>query len=588
MVGNSGDITLQMPSDLRPTKVSALELDIPAQHVDKRRGITRLTVDIPSTSPKVTGKDPIHQHRSRWRTLEFYIYGIVFCIAIPIMLWIPVRLSDKSHPNYQMFKRRLEPGWLFGREIDNSDGQYRSVRNNIPLLTLLVFVFLTSKAVYTRVTSRFRSSQSENKLYLVPFLLLFSIVMLFGLCGTSAFKIFIILTFNYYIGKLSAGSRLGPIFTWLFNISILFANERYSGYHFTMIHPSLQFLDNIQGVYPRWHINFNITMLRLVSFNMDYYWARTRVGTQENGQALDNKQRTTTYHPLEIYSFQNYIAYALYSPLYIGGPIITFNDFMWQLRRPLQLSLRGKVRYLIRFLICLFTMEVIQHFMYVVAIKDTKAWHGDSAAELCMIGFWNLIIVWLKLLIPWRFFRLWALLDGIDPPENMVRCMANNYSALAFWRSWHRSYNLWIIRYIYIPLGGTKNLLFTSVLIFSFVALWHDLSFKLLAWGWLVSLFLVPEIAARYFLPPSKYDSKPWYRHVCAIGAVFNILMMMIANLVGFVIGTDGISYLLDQVFSSWEGIRFLFITCVCLFVASQVMFEYREEEIRKGIYRRC
>jgi hypothetical protein len=51
-----------------------------------------------------------------------------------------------------------------------------------------------------------------------------------------------------------------------------------------------------------------------------------------------------------------------------------------------------------------------------------------------------------KLLLPWRFFRLWALADGIDPPENMVRCMANNYSTLGFWRSWHRSYNLWITR----------------------------------------------------------------------------------------------------------------------------------------------
>ena len=52
-----------------------------------------------------------------------------------------------------------------------------------------------------------------------------------------------------------------------------------------------------------------------------------------------------------------------------------------------------------------------------------------------------------QLLIPWRFFRLWALLDGIDPPENMIRCMANNYSTLGFWRSWHRSYNLWTVRY---------------------------------------------------------------------------------------------------------------------------------------------
>ena len=39
---------------------------------------------------------------------------------------------------------------------------------------------------------------------------------------------------------------------------------------------------------------------------------------------------------------------------------------------------------------------MIEPFMYVVAIKDTKAWQGTNAAELSMIGFWNLIIVWLK------------------------------------------------------------------------------------------------------------------------------------------------------------------------------------------------
>lgn len=41
-------------------------------------------------------------------------------------------------------------------------------------------------------------------------------------------------------------------------------------------------------------------------------------------------------------------------------------------------------------------MEFILHYMYMVAIKDAKAWYGDTVAELSMIGFWNLIIVWLK------------------------------------------------------------------------------------------------------------------------------------------------------------------------------------------------
>ncbi len=110
-------------------------------------------------------------------------------------------------------------------------------------------------------------------------------------------------------------------------------------------------------------------------------------------------------------------------------------------------------------------MEIIQHYIYVVAIKDRKAWIGDSPFELSMIALWNLVIVWLKvrsvllsvfncftfdffvkLLLPWRFFRLWALADGIDPPENMVRCVLNNYSTFGFWRAWHSSFNLWIVR----------------------------------------------------------------------------------------------------------------------------------------------
>jgi D-alanyl-lipoteichoic acid acyltransferase DltB (MBOAT superfamily) len=88
-----------------------------------------------------------------------------------------------------------------------------------------------------------------------------------------------------------------------------------------------------------------------------------------------------------------------------------------------------------------------------------------------------------------------------------VRCMADNFSALGFWRSWHRSYNLWIVRYIYIPLGGDRRVVPTTLLVFSFVALWHDLSMTLLAWGWLVSLFVLPELAARALVPPAKVCS---------------------------------------------------------------------------------
>ncbi|GJE85646.1 MBOAT family protein [Phanerochaete sordida] len=505
------------------------------------------------------------------------------------MVWLPVKLSNPSHPNYHIYAYKLSHGWLFGRQVDDSDAQYHSFRGNVPVLAAVVALFLSLKAAYARLRNRASANASESRLHVVPFMLSFSAVFLLALHGTSILKIFGILAINYAISKYLGGSRLNPLLTWLFNGTVLFTSELYSGYHFGSLHATLGALDGWQGIYPRWYITFNITMLRLISFNMDYYWACSqKPAPHEAGEPSSHKERTNIAHSPDMYSFTHYLAYSVYSPLYIGGPIVTFNDFMWQLRKPLNISAREIAGYAARFASCLLTMEFVLHYMYVVAIKDTAAWYGDSVAELSMVGFWNLIIVWLKLLIPWRFFRLWALLDGIDPPENMVRCMANNYSALGFWRSWHRSYNLWIVRYIYIPLGGTKNLKFTTVLVFSFVALWHDLSFRLLAWGWLVSLFILPEIAARYFFTEKAYGDRWWYRHVCAIGGIFNILMMMTANLVGFVIGTEGVSYLLGRIVSGWEGVQFVLFTCFCLFVAVQVMFEYREEEMRQGIYRRC
>ena len=78
--------------------------------------------------------------------------------------------------------------------------------------------------------------------------------------------------------------------TWLFNIGILFANELYDGYPLSSIANVIkstkgssgqvsslisftQWLDGFGGLMPRWQILFKVTILRLISFNMDYYWS---------------------------------------------------------------------------------------------------------------------------------------------------------------------------------------------------------------------------------------------------------------------------------------------------------------------------
>ena len=193
------------------------------------------------------------------------------------------------------------------------------------------------------------------------------------------------------------------------------------------------------------------------------------------------------------------------------------------------------------------------HSIYAVAIKTANAWDHFTTLEMFSLAYWNLKHVWLKLLIIWRHARFWTLVDGFDPPENMLRCMSNNYSGMAFWRSWHQSFNLWNIRYLYIPMGGRKWAFLNIWVIFTFVALWHDRELDRLVWGWLICVLLLPEILGTFMARKLGLETLPYYRHLAALGGALNVYTMCIANMIGFVVGVDGTIAILEQAFT-WQG----------------------------------
>lgn len=314
---------------------------------------------------------------------------------------------------------------------------------------------------------------------------------------------------------------------------------------------------------------------------------------------LSERDRIVTPASAKDYNFRSYVSYVLYGPLYLVGPIMTFNDFVSQQKYPAKSIERGRtIRYFIRFLLVLLAMEIVLHFDHCIAIaKSSPNWNDYTPAQLSLLSYFSLHILWLKLLLPFRFFRLWSLVDGIDPPENMLRCLSDNPSTIAFWRGWHRSYNRWLTRYMYIPLGGSApkgrypvlRLIFNYALVFMFVALWHDIKLNLLIWGWLIVLFMLPEILARKLFPRRKWiNHLGWYRVLCGLAVVGNLLMMMMANLVGFAVGLDGLYAIIRGIFRDWWGVGFLGTAWAVLFVGIQVMFEVRESEMRKGIFLKC
>ncbi|KAH0843761.1 Glycerol uptake protein 1 [Fonsecaea pedrosoi] len=443
-----------------------------------------------------------------------------------------------------------------------------------------------------------------------------ALIYILALNGSSIFKILLILFINFKIATALPRDAI-PVATWVFNIAILFANELAQGYRYSVMAEALvpfipvaadwsKFLDSYGGLNPRWEVLFNITVLRMISFNFDYYWSldRSRAGSpiekkQLDASTLSERDRVKMPAPASAYtSFRTYLAYVLYPPLYLAGPILTFNDYISQSTyRPPSVTTKRNALYGIRLLITMFCMEFLIHTAYMVAIsKASPDWSVYTPFQLSMLAYFNLHHIWLKLMIPWRFFRFWSLMDGIDPPENMVRCMSDNYSAFGFWRSWHRSFNRWTVRYVYVPLGGgpgggsgTVRGILNMLAVFTFVALWHDIQLRLLLWGWLVVLFVLPEVLATMAFPASKWKNRPnTYRVICGIGAVLNILMMMAANLVGFAVGLDGLMGLVNGIAGSWQGAVFMLGACSALFVGVQVMFEHREEEKRKGIKLKC
>ncbi|CDK28802.1 unnamed protein product [Kuraishia capsulata CBS 1993] len=550
-------------------------------------------------------------HKSRWSTVEFRVYLAVFVVVVPLMFKAAMEASNETNPNYYRYERILSNGWMFGRKVDNSDAQYKFFRDNFMLLGGLILLHSTLR----RISLFFGVARRT-------FDFAFGLIFLFGAHGFNCIKILVHIMTAFCIGRYIQNRRISITLLWIYSVGSLFINDKYRRISYGQILPFLSFMDTFSGIINRWDVFFNFTMLRFLSFNLDYVFRKEQLAKtikkdddqpnksvsemagdsgsetysvleknvtppEQTVKLLNDRERLEAPFDLEDYNIFNYLAYVTYTPLFIAGPIITFNDYMYQTIHTLPtINFKRIAVYALRLGFCILVMETLLHFTYVVAVAKAKAWEGDTPFQISMIGLFNLNIIWLKLLIPWRLFRLWSLIDGIDPPENMIRCMDNNYSAMCFWRAWHRSYNRWLLKYIYVPLGGSRYRIVTSLAVFSFVAVWHDIELRLLIWGWLVVLFLLPEIILTQTFQP--YTNEWWYRHVCACGAVVNIWMMMLANLYGFCLNYDGMKMLCDSMFKTLDGWLFFLASSVCLFVAAQVMRELRQNEHRQGIDVKC
>jgi len=284
-------------------------------------------------------------------------------------------------------------------------------------------------------------------------------------------------------------------------------------------------------------------------------------GDKEIQKALSESEylKALSNSPLDLSEFNllNYFVYIFYAPVYFSGPTILFNSFITQINNNFSdkselkttkelektemikselntknsnfdlqhtsekqesnslkiknpLNFKDKLIYLLRYIFVIICFEIFNRKIYVnlyltnpnnsYVLKNEK-FNYYSYSLFC---FFLLIFIWFKFTVIWRTARIWAIFDDVLTEENMNRCMYDNYCFEGFWRAWHRSFNVWLIRYIFIPLGGSSYKFLNVWIIFTFVALWHDLQLKLLLWGWFICFFMIPEIFVKKIFNSEK------------------------------------------------------------------------------------
>jgi len=118
---------------------------------------------------------------------------------------------------------------------------------------------------------------------------------------------------------------------------------------------------------------------------------------------------------------------------------------------------------------------------------------------------------------------------------------------------WHRGFNQWLIRYIYIPLGGNRNL-WSVIATVAFVAFWHDHRINIVIWALVIVLFILPEILIkRYVKTKHAYLFKyHWFKYLCAFASSVYIYFLILTNIVGFGYGYDQLPLLWERIVNEW------------------------------------
>lgn len=217
------------------------------------------------------------------------------------------------------------------------------------------------------------------------------------------------------------------------------------------------------------YIAFHWNILRCLSFSVDLTRAER-----------SKPEESRTHWP----PYWKTLAYVIYMPTVYLGPLQNYDDYAAQVDkarppctpREVGAAILGVLRSGAHFLL----MEIMTHYLYSSAMSEWPWMVGKlGPASLVGFGLALLFFFYVRYVFTYGLAGALARAEGIQIPPQ-AKCIARLNRCSQFWRYFDRGMHLFIRRYFYEPVAGSRKgagwLLLGAAASFTFTWFWHDMT----------------------------------------------------------------------------------------------------------------
>ncbi|GBG31778.1 4-coumarate--CoA ligase 4 [Hondaea fermentalgiana] len=431
-------------------------------------------------------------------------------VALGLLVGPLQELGERSAMYHDMVKiPGTSPAWMpltaFSTQVrvrDDQDPQHRWWRSHFKEIFGTLVIFLAISRGVDLILLRWSTKVSARwavRIHAVLDIFL-STVFLWKLYGFFFWIVAAQTMINYVIvvaGRSTSSHkmRVAALATvWALNIGLVLNSRQVQDYvydatrHYetlASIHPFVRFLKlfNLGPGGLQWHSNMRFVLFRVIDFATSELLRGAGGAAPSSKEVIQGKRRKAPLLP----EWLAVLRYAMYAPLVWQGPIIGYRAFCIQTQRRYRV-INGRLRvapvpwrksFILagKLVSAVLVREFLDHHWFASMFTHRHVHKQMRSCETAAAMLVLFLSAYMRMLLTWRYFRLWALLDGIEVTDNFPRCAFRNTSVGDMWRNMNASVHIWLLGNIYGPVCDVFKFhrRWGVVATFVFMAFWHGM-----------------------------------------------------------------------------------------------------------------